>query len=259
MSCFKDKESDKRKILILESDNYFSAYMDSCLQKMNLPYKICKIKQDFQAALHSGSYQYALADKETIEEIIADIPETDVCLGVLVKQGDYLLMTDNSQYLTVFVPLFSVQILKFLDACESKELNCTEDRLELRPIPEAKILVVDDNKINLEVAQGLLEPYQMEVDGVTSGKEAIQAVLSKDYDLILMDHMMPEMDGVEALKRIRSLPEEKYKNLPVVVLTANAIEGVREMFLEKGFTDYLAKPVDMRLIDEILEKWVRKK
>lgn len=255
----KIKRPIKSKILILESDNYFFAYFDTCLQKMNLPYKICKIKQDFQTELYSGSYQYALADKETIEGIIEDTPGTDVWMGVLVKQGDYLLMTDNSQYLTVFVPLFSVQILKFLDTCENKEQNGAKDRQEFRPIPEAKILVVDDNKINLEVAQGLLEPYQMEVDGVTSGKEAIQAVLSKDYDLILMDHMMPEMDGVEALKRIRSLPEEKYKNLPVVVLTANATEGVREMFLEKGFTDYLAKPVDMKLLDEILEQWVRKK
>lgn len=125
-------------------------------------------------------------------------------------------------------------------------------------MPEAKLLLVDDNRLNPEIARSLLKPYQMQIDCVLSGNEAIQAVLVKDYDMVLMGHMMLGMDGVETLRRIRSLPEEKYKKLPVVVLTANAIDGAREMFLEKGFNGFLTKPIDMNEVDRMLEKWVRR-
>lgn len=252
------EHQDDKKILIMEQDAYFRAYYESCLREISLSYHICSDYETFQAALDSGAYQCVLADRETIMRIQEEAAAADIWLGALVKQAEYLPAEDSDAYLTVFVSLFSVQVIKLLKTYGAREKNATIGMTSIKLLPEAKILIVDDNRLNLEIAQSLLEPYQMEIDCVMSGKDAIQAVLEKDYDLILMDYMMPEMDGVETLKKIRSLSQEKYSCLPVVVLTANAIEGAREMFLEKGFNGFLTKPIDMRAVNEVLEKWVGK-
>ena len=126
--------------------------------------------------------------------------------------------------------------------------------------PDAKALIVDDIKTNLKVANGLLLPYMMEVDLCGSGRAAIEAIKSKRYDIVFMDHRMPEMDGVEATERIRSFGdcEAYYKNVPIIALTANAITGMKEMFLQNGFDDYLSKPIDTIKLNTILEKWIPK-
>ncbi|MDR0323033.1 MAG: response regulator [Treponema sp.] len=125
-------------------------------------------------------------------------------------------------------------------------------------MPYGKVLVVDDMPVNLRVAKGLLKPYGLEIDTAESGKEAIEKVRNKKYDLIFMDHMMPEMDGIEAVRIIRKLEYEEGKEFtPIVALTANALAGSMEMFLSKGFNGFLAKPIDLLLLDEILNQWVR--
>ncbi|MDR1812866.1 MAG: response regulator [Candidatus Fibromonas sp.] len=123
--------------------------------------------------------------------------------------------------------------------------------------PKARVLIVDDISTNLQVAEGLLLPYEMQVDLCLGGAEAIDAVEENNYDLVFMDHMMPEIDGVEATKRIRELGE-RYKNLPIVALTANAVSGVKEMFLANGFNDFLSKPIDTIKLNSILGKWLPK-
>jgi len=118
--------------------------------------------------------------------------------------------------------------------------------------PKARILVVDDIDTNLKVAKGLMQPYKIQVDLCSSGIEAIERVKENDYDLVFMDHMMPEMDGIEATKLIR----KTHANLPIVALTANAVSGTKEMFLSNGFSDFLSKPIDIIKLNSILEKWL---
>jgi len=126
--------------------------------------------------------------------------------------------------------------------------------------PKAKILIVDDIDTNLKVAEGLMQPYKMEIDLCQSGFAAIEAVKENLYDLVFMDHMMPEMDGIEATKLIREMNSEnpRYANLPIIALTANAVSGTREMFLSNGFNDFLSKPIDIVKLDAILAKWLPK-
>lgn len=108
--------------------------------------------------------------------------------------------------------------------------------------PDVKILVIDDNEMNLKVVEGLLAATRVQVETGTSGRECLEKIREKHYDLILLDHMMPEMDGIETLEHIKK--EDHFcKETPVIILTANAIHGAREAYLEKGFTDYLSKPV----------------
>jgi len=122
--------------------------------------------------------------------------------------------------------------------------------------PEAKVLIVDDNAINLKVAAGLMKPYNMKIITVSSGPEAIEAIKTKDYDIVFMDHMMPGMDGVEATKIIRNMHGEYYCKVPVIALTANAVNGAREMFLSNGFNDFLPKPIETTVLDRMLRMWL---
>jgi len=121
-------------------------------------------------------------------------------------------------------------------------------------LPSVRILVVDDISANLKVAEGLLSPYEAMIDTCMSGEEAIELIKKKTYDLIFMDHMMPEMNGVEAVAQIRAW--EKKPKLPIIALTANAVAGMKEMFIEKSFDDFLAKPIDILKLEDILDRWI---
>jgi signal transduction histidine kinase/CheY-like chemotaxis protein len=120
--------------------------------------------------------------------------------------------------------------------------------------PQARLLIVDDIDTNLQVASGLLAPYKATIDVCLSGRQAIEMIQQNEYDIVFMDHMMPEMDGIEATAEIRKTK----KQIPIIALTANAVVGMREMFLENGFSDFLSKPIDVSKLDEILKRWIGK-
>ena len=131
-----------------------------------------------------------------------------------------------------------------------------EDRHTTFTAPTATILLVDDNKVNLKVAEGLLRPYKMQVDTADSGQQAINMMQNQNYDLVFMDHMMPQMDGVEATQIVRSLGEERFRSIPIIALSANAVRGAKELFLEAGMNDFVPKPIEMRVMDRVLRKWL---
>ena len=118
--------------------------------------------------------------------------------------------------------------------------------------PDAQILVVDDNSMNLTVIKELLKRTEMKMDFAKSGKECLEYTRQKHYDMILLDHMMPEMDGIETLKKLRGETFNPNQNTVVVALTANAVSGSREMYLANGFNDYLSKPIQVDVLDEML-------
>lgn len=124
--------------------------------------------------------------------------------------------------------------------------------------PSAKIMIVDDNKVNLMVASELMKRFGFEATLVESGAEAVDRIEEHlvAYDVIFMDHMMPFMDGVEATQRIRALDTEYARELPIVALTANAIKGVEKQFRLAGMNDYISKPIHMKQLSEILQKWI---
>ena len=129
-------------------------------------------------------------------------------------------------------------------------------------IPYARVLVVDDVVTNLDVARGLMKPYGMQVDCVTNGATAVNLIREGKvrYSAVFMDHMMPDMDGIEATNIIRKeIGSEYAKNVPIIALTANAIVGNEEMFLQKGFSAFLAKPIDILALDAAINRWVRDK
>jgi signal transduction histidine kinase/CheY-like chemotaxis protein/HPt (histidine-containing phosphotransfer) domain-containing protein len=129
-------------------------------------------------------------------------------------------------------------------------------------IPYAAVLVVDDVATNLDVARGMMKPYGIRADCVSSGQAAIDLIRSGEvkYNAIFMDHMMPGMDGIEALRIIREEIDAEYaKTVPIIALTANAITGNEELFLAKGFQAFLSKPIDILQLDAAINRWVRDK
>ncbi|MDR0720472.1 MAG: response regulator, partial [Treponema sp.] len=127
-------------------------------------------------------------------------------------------------------------------------------------MPYGRVLVVDDVSTNLDVAKGLMLPYGLTIDCVSSGKAAIDKIRQEkvQYDVIFMDHMMPEMDGVETVHIIRNeIGTEYAKNIPIVALTANALAGNEEMFLANGFNDFISKPIDLQRLNNVLNQWIR--
>ena len=122
--------------------------------------------------------------------------------------------------------------------------------------PSAKVLVVDDNPVNVKILRGLLLHYEIDSDTAEGGEEAVKKASENTYDIIFMDHMMPGMNGEEALNAIRALSDKDRASVPVIAVTANAIRGMRDEYLRKGFTDYLSKPVETPKIEQILKDYL---
>ncbi len=124
-------------------------------------------------------------------------------------------------------------------------------------IPDARILVVDDNYVNLRVTAGLLNVYKPHVDMVSSGREAYEALLrDPNYDMIFMDHMMPDWDGIETVQHIRAAEGEYYRNVPIIALSANVSEAARELFLTNGMNDYVEKPMSIETLAVVIRKYI---
>ncbi|MBE5962020.1 MAG: response regulator [Lachnospiraceae bacterium] len=145
---------------------------------------------------------------------------------------------------------------------EKPLLSQNRDSKESLPVsftaPSASVLIVDDNLLNLKVAGGLLSIFQMKITLAESGKECLDLLKKQHFDLIFLDYMMPEMDGTQTLMKIRDMEGEYYQNVPIIVLTANAISGARERFLRDGFHDYISKPISLSLLSELLYRWLPK-
>ncbi len=124
--------------------------------------------------------------------------------------------------------------------------------------PRAHLLFVDDTEMNLEVIKALLKNTGIKIDTALSGKEALELVQDNCYDILFIDHRMPEMDGIETLHAMKTLAENKSAGKPCVALTANAISGVKKMYLEEGFTDYLSKPVNPEKLEDMIRQYLPK-
>ncbi len=122
--------------------------------------------------------------------------------------------------------------------------------------PYARILIVDDDDVNLRVAEGVLKLYDVMCVLAKSGKEAIELLKDQDIDLVFMDHMMPEMDGVETTRIIRRIGGTYGKNIPIIALTANAVNDVEKMFLKEGFQGFISKPISIKRVDSVLRRYI---
>lgn len=161
----------------------------------------------------------------------------------------------NENISKIYKPFFALSIVATLKNTLVKNEDETGEIDDHQMYaPEAHILVIDDNRMNIRVVEGLLRTYGIKVSYALSGQEGIDMLASKAYDLILLDHMMPGMDGVETFHHIRKRTDAYYKEIPIIALTANAIAGAREMFIKEGFNDFIAKPVESSVLQRTLKR-----
>lgn len=157
---------------------------------------------------------------------------------------------------TLYIPQKVIDKTPIGDS-EMKKITAKSGRYqESFHAPEAKVLIVDDNRVNIKVIEGLLKKTWVQITAVESGEECLTIVEKEHFDLILMDHLMPGLDGIETLHRMLDNEEQMCRNVPVIALTANAMQGVREMYLENGFSDYLMKPVNSDELEKMLIKYL---
>ena len=202
--------------------------------------KLCKITHFTHVFVGQEEYEEApeFFDSISMETLVAV-----VCTNSFKKPK-------NSNVRLMRKPFYCFPVIAFLNS-DIDNLDKQEGKLKTYGV---KALVVDDEPLNHIVAKGILSGYGMEVSGAGSGPEAISYVQEHDVDIIFMDHMMPGMDGVEAMKRIRSILARGGKIVPIVALTANAVSTAKEMFIKEGFDGFLAKPIEIFELERILRK-----
>lgn len=245
------------RLAVLEPCGRLRDYFERVIQNAGA---YCRIYHDFgqlKSELSSGNFQYVIAPQDVLEKIdVSSIP--GAVPVVLLHQNEYSLYSETAALPHIYAPLFGLG-LDSITRLPEEVFSSVEafDISRIHTYPDSKVLLVDDNQMNLDIAEALLSAYQLKIDKVHSGLEAVQAVKDNDYDIVFMDHMMPEMDGVEALARIRALPGSGYSDLPVIILTANATADAQLMFRSKGFNGFIPKPIDVKLLDTIINKYLR--
>jgi signal transduction histidine kinase/CheY-like chemotaxis protein len=262
------EEPERKKILVYEGRTVYAKAICWALENMGVPYTMVTNQDDFAAALYREEWFYVFSGYGLYEKIrpLMDKPDEVFCggkkpfLALLVEWGTEAYLPDVR---FVSIPVQSLSIANVLNGrADSKEYIKSSDVIRFT-FPRARLLVADDIATNLKVAEGLLAPYRITVNTCLNGLQAIEMVKrsfseKRKYDIVFMDHMMPEMDGIEATTAIRSLEDEYFRTVPIIALTANAVVGMREMFIKNGFNDFLSKPIDVSKLDEILNKWIPK-
>ena len=198
---------------------------------------------------------FIIADYELINEIKPLLSQHKNVKCILIDRYDSTESTDEPNITILRKPVYSLALSAAMGISEKYTRNDDGDSDISFTAPEAYVLIVDDNEINLAVAQGVIEPLGMQVDTATSGAECIEKVRNFHYDIVFMDHMMPEMDGVETTHIIKErFPS--YANVPIIALTANVAGGARDMLLREGMSDFIGKPISLRTITSKIRRWL---
>ena len=194
-----------------------------------------------------GDKAYIIADYELFDDAKELIVRNPGLKCILIDRFDSTAYSDNENITIIRKPVYSFSLSAAMGIGEKFVRSDDAESNVSFTAPEAYVLIVDDNDINRAVAKGVIEPLGMQVDLAASGAECIEKVRNFRYDIIFMDHMMPEMDGIEAAHIIKQrFPS--YADVPIIALTANAARGAREMFLREGMSDFIAKPISLRTI-----------
>ena len=243
----------------LLADGLIGEHIESVLKKLSMPTIRLSDPLNLAETLDKEActhliYQYEIAGAvEVVEKLPANQPLQKIAVKSMKYAGQDEKTTDES---VLFEPVLVTNL--------ARALNKTNDDVFKRPgdnilgsfhAAEADVLVIDDNEINLMVVSELLKQYDIQADTALSGVEALRMVSEKQYDLIFMDHMMPEMDGIETTEQIRAYKDWR-SEVPIVALTANAISGMREQFLSSGMNEFISKPIELDALNKVLKAWL---
>ncbi|GHV85174.1 hypothetical protein AGMMS50230_07820 [Spirochaetia bacterium] len=249
------EDPEHKKTLFYCGDPLLAGSFGWTLENLGIVYASAADKKDLLEKLaNDGAWDYVFFPADLAASVEQCISENRInTIPVLLVPPALGETAWNG--LTVSFPYYTVTIA---NAFEGKLAFHDQKKKAAFVCPDFNVLIVDDLNINLKIAQGLFAPYRMHITTCKEGSMAIELIRKGDYHMVLMDHMMPGMDGVEAVKLIRALPGERFSEIPIIAMTANTTPGIREVFLEKGFNDYISKPVEAHRFDAFIERWVPK-
>ncbi|MDR1577839.1 MAG: transporter substrate-binding domain-containing protein [Deltaproteobacteria bacterium] len=245
-------EDPSQEILVLENHAKKVQYLTSALYSLSAKFTLVSTLPEMVAQLEQGEFAFVLAPDTRREEILKIINNRQVKPQLLFLTDKLESNRKSYSWLSLAWPIYCLPLAKALNKSDHPKRHSTFKNAFTAPT--AKILVVDDIELNLKVAKGLLKPFRARVDLCESGLSAIDMVDNGDYDLIFMDHMMPGLDGLETTQRIRQLTNGQ--KVPIIALTANALSGVKEMFIANGMNDFISKPIDPSRLEATLSQWL---
>lgn len=268
LACVENKEEVNAVVYIDMERFAFSAIRDAytdnithIVEALDIKCHVCRNLAELKRRQKRENFTHVfISVVEYLEDPqYFDILARQTSVSVIIDHYDDMKVR-NKEVNRIYKPFFILSFVSILNSRDKKDgsiyvenLSKTPDDLEFANL---HVLAVDDNKMNLRVLEGLLAEYNIKVSFALSGKEALQMVDTKEYDLIFMDHMMPGMDGVETLHLIRKKQDLYFQTVPVIALTANAIAGAREMFIKEGFDDFISKPVESAVLIRVLKRHV---
>lgn len=214
---------------------------------------ICDNMRDVKREVRIGDYSHIFIGQEEYLEDKAYFDEISKThnVFVLLERADRIQTCETIR--NIYKPLATYQFARIIEGKDKENTLKTTPEISFTA-PKAKILVVDDNEVNLLVARGFMKRYGIAIEMATRGIDAVAMVKKKKYDIIFMDHLMPEMDGIETADEIRKIDNDYAKYIPIVALTANVAEDAKKMFMEKGFRGFMTKPIQSDVLSKILLK-----
>ncbi len=222
----------------LRHNMFFAATFEEC-KKLVARGDITHIFLGDQEYKHDQAYFENELDKDIVFAITAD--------------NDFI-PSKESRAIVLRKPVYGMSLLQVLNGTSKNNVVSFEEDIQKPDLTGIRALVVDDEPMNLVVATGLFKEYNMTIDTADSGVEAIDKFSKNSYDVIFMDHMMPQMDGVEAMKRIKAIAERDNRRVSIVALTANAVSGAKEMFIKEGFDGFISKPISIGDFERVMQR-----
>ncbi|MCH5185327.1 MAG: response regulator [Oscillospiraceae bacterium] len=256
----KVRESEKYSVLIYEPQVYLNSIIARIFEKLEIKCVAVEEEPEFLNEVECGGYTHIFMDYSEYNRHKEFLTGLDESVQIVCAHGRNEVVKLEGNVKFIGKPVYSLSVAAAFNNENYAGAVYSNTRANAPTFiaPEAKVLIVDDNEVNLKVAVGLLKPYKMQVDVAMSGKTAINMITANRYDLVCLDHMMPGLDGIETTKIIRAMGDEYYKKLPIIALTANAVSGAKEMFIEAGMNDFISKPVEVRKFISTIRKWLPK-
>ncbi len=248
-------KANEKKVLLYEAREVYASSIKRTISDLNASCTVCVNQSELTQYLTQQQFDYLLTPVLHIDKIKNLCLKMDVKINIVLMTdpGDLTIYLDEN---VVNLPITCIQMAQIFGG-----INLNKNKKETSNsfvAPSANVLVVDDNTVNLKVAKGLMSPYKFNLETAINGALAVEKVINNKYDLVFMDHMMPEMDGIDATAAIRKMQGDYYRDLPIIALTANALVGAKELFVKEGMNDFLAKPIETKKLNEILQKWIPK-
>jgi CheY-like chemotaxis protein len=249
-------QPERYHVLYYEPNRYHADSVKKIFADLGVHCALVNTESALIDKLEEETFTHVFFDKWA-EPAVEHFAENSSAMFILVKEINDL---GNAPYPvnTVVRPLYIVNLARILAG--EAQLNADSKNMEIKlgafKTVGVRVLLVDDHPANLIVAEGMLRQYGIDVTTVTGGREAVEAVKENDFDIVFMDHMMPDVDGIDATGMIRAMDEPRFTDLTIIALSANAVSGAKEQFLEAGMNDFLSKPIIINDLHWLLLEYI---